>query len=80
MPTTRTNDITFDTERLQEILVEKLKNARYVRHTHRFRAGDYEKLRAISKETGNPISALVRFAVQAVIEWDEEEPKTTRRK
>lgn len=65
----------IDTTRLQEILVNQLKNAKLVRHTHRFRAGDYERLRAVSKETGIRISTLVRFAVNAVVEWHEEDPK-----
>jgi hypothetical protein len=70
----------IDTTRLQEILINQLKNAKLVRHTHRFRAGDYERLRAVSKETGIRISTLVRFGVNAVIEWHEEDPKPTGKK
>lgn len=63
----------MDTTILQEQLLINIKNARYVRHTHRFRAGDYEKLRAISKESYVPITHIIRYAVKAYIELYEKD-------
>jgi len=72
MAKTPSTGMTIDTMRLQELLVKEQNDARLVRHTHRFRAGDYERLRTISKLSGNKMSTLVRFGVNAVVKWYEE--------